>query len=90
MKMRFNNTEYYDFIYGEDIDVSEYKVTSLEGAPEKIGGSIYCSDNLITSLEGAPEKIGRSIYCSDNLITSLEGYPYSEDINSDFNENESN
>jgi len=43
MKTRFNNAEYYDFIYGEDI-----------------------------------------------VITSLEGYPYSEDINSDFNENDSN
>jgi len=70
MKMRFNNTEYYDFIYGEDFDVSECEITSLEGAPEKIGGSFYCSDNLISSLEGYP-------YCS-------------EDIDSDFNENESN
>ena len=42
-------------------------LTSLEGAPEKVGGDFFCRDcNSLTSLEGAPKKIGGKL-CS-NLI----------------------
>ena len=52
-------------------------LTSLEGAPKKVGGSFYCSNNNnLTSLEGAPKKVGGSFYCSNNNnLTSLEGAP---------------
>ena len=34
------------------------EITSLEGAPSKIGFDMIIPKNLITSLEGAPSKIG--------------------------------
>ena len=55
-------------------DCSFNKLTSLEGAPEKVGEAFSCNHNRLTSLKGAP-KIVKSFYCSDNNLTSLEGAP---------------
>ena len=52
-------------------------LTSLEGAPKKVGDGFNCSDcSLLTSLKGAPESVDGFFDCSccDNL-TSLEGAP---------------
>ena len=51
------------------------KLTSLKGAPEKVGREFICRHNNLTSLEGAPERVGREFDCSDNKLTSLEGAP---------------
>ena len=51
------------------------KLTSLEGAPEKVGGAFFCSDNQLTSLEGAPEDVGGDFGCDNNKLTSLKGAP---------------
>ena len=51
-------------------------LTSLEGAPQKVGGNFYCTNNnSLTSLEGAPQKVGKDFDCSLNKLTSLEGAP---------------
>ena len=52
-------------------------LTSLEGAPKKVGGSFFCDQcNILTSLEGAPEKVGADFYCNNcKSLTSLEGAP---------------
>jgi len=56
------------------------QLTSLEGAPQRVGVSFNCSDNQLTSLKGAPESVNGYkydgyFYCSDNQLTSLEGAP---------------
>lgn len=50
-------------------------LTSLQGLPKKIGGSINCSHNQLTSLAGSPEKVFMDFDCSHNQLTSLEGGP---------------
>lgn len=52
-------------------------IKSLEGAPEKVGGSFICikCNNLI-SLEGAPEEVEEYFDCSDcKKLESLKGSP---------------
>ena len=56
-------------------DCSDNKLTSLKGAPKKVGGNFLCFGNNLTSLEGAPQEVGGSFLCSDNRLESLEGAP---------------
>ena len=56
-------------------DCSFNKLTSLEGAPEKVGEAFSCNHNRLTSLEGAPKRVRRSFNCDHNKLTSLEGAP---------------
>lgn len=51
------------------------ELTSLKGAPKKVGGSFQCQSNPLTSLEGAPQAVGGDFDCSCTNITSLEGAP---------------
>ena len=50
-------------------------LTSLVGAPLKVGDDFYCDDNSLTSLMGAPQEVGEGFYCHNNALTSLEGAP---------------
>ena len=63
-------------------DCSFNKLTSLEGAPEKVGEAFSCNRNRLTSLKGAPKTV-KAFYCSDNNLTSLEGA--SKNVGGDFN-----
>jgi hypothetical protein len=56
-------------------------LTSLEGAPQTVGGDFFCNDNRLTSLSGAPETVGGGFTCSYNNLTSLEGAPQTVDRN---------
>ena len=59
-------------------------LTSIEGAPEKVGGSFDCGycDSL-TSLEGAPNRVGIDFDCSwCESLKSLEGAP--EEVGGNF------
>ena len=51
------------------------KLTSLAGAPVKVGNNFNCYNNVITSLKGAPRYVGGDFNCSDNRLTSLVGAP---------------
>ena len=59
------------------------QLTTLEGAPRKVGMGFYCNNNQLTSLEGAPQEIGffttnsrgGTFNCSNNKLTSLKGAP---------------
>ena len=55
--------------------INDAGLTSLEGAPKKVGGDFHCYNNELTSLEGAPQVVGGNFYCSANNLTSLEGAP---------------
>jgi len=56
-------------------DCDNNSLTSLEGAPKKVGEYFTCHHNSLTSLEGAPKKVGGSFACHHNSLTSLEGAP---------------
>ena len=56
-------------------DVSQNKLTSLEGFPKEVYSDIMIYKNKLTSLVGLPEIINDVINCSDNKLTSLEGLP---------------
>ena len=56
-------------------DCSENRLTSLEGAPQRVGNYFDCSNNSLTSLEGAPQSVGMHFDCSYNSLISLEGAP---------------
>ena len=58
-----------------DFFCSDLKLTSLKGAPQKVGRDFNCSKNKLTSLEGAPQNVGRDFICYKNNLTSLEGAP---------------
>ncbi len=59
------------------------QLTSLTGAPEKVGRIFFCSHNYLTNLTGAPKEIGRDFYCSHNQLTSLMGAP--KEVDGNFN-----
>jgi len=58
-----------------DFICSDNKLTSLEGAPQEVGGDFSCSDNKLTSLKGAPQSVGLQFGCSQNELTSLKDAP---------------
>ena len=49
---------------------SNNELTSLDGAPKKVGENFSCHTNNLTSLEGALEKVGRDFICHNNNLTS--------------------
>ena len=51
------------------------KLTTLEGAPQWVGGNFDCSNNYLTTLEGGPNLVGGYFYCNINYLTTLEGAP---------------
>jgi len=51
------------------------KLTTLEGAPQTVGGDFWCNDNKLTTLAGAPQTVEGNFDCSYNGLTSLEGAP---------------
>ena len=67
----------------ENFTCSFNQLTSLEGAPNTVDGSLYCGGNQLTSLEGAPQTVGGHFICYYNQLTSLEGAP--KTVNRDFN-----
>ena len=54
---------------------SDNLLTTLEGAPQKVGDSFDCYNNQLTTLEGAPQKVGGCFDCSYNPLITLEGFP---------------
>ena len=57
-------------------------LTTLKGAPKKVGGGFECKYNKLTTLEGAPRDVGVYFECSFNSLISLEGAP--REVNSCF------
>ena len=56
------------FCYGNEL-------TSLKGAPQKVGNDFICYSNKLQSLQGTPKEIGGRFYCHRNELTTLEGGP---------------
>jgi hypothetical protein len=51
-------------------DCDNNQLTSLEGAPQKVGNDFSCTGNQLTSLEGAPQKVGVDFFCYHNPVTN--------------------
>jgi hypothetical protein len=58
-----------------DFDCCHNNLTSLVGAPQKVGGDFHCGGGHLTSLVGAPRKVGGYFHCHRNNLTSLVGAP---------------
>jgi hypothetical protein len=58
-----------------NFDCSVNKLTSLEGAPKKVGGSFNCGNNKLTSLKDAPQEVGGNFDCFHNKLISLKDAP---------------
>jgi hypothetical protein len=56
-------------------DCSLNKLTSLKGAPSRVGGDFKCYTNKLKSLKGAPSKVDGNFDCGENILTSLAGAP---------------
>ena len=52
-------------------------LTSLKGAPQKVGRAFICSQcSSLTTLEGSPQEVGRNFYCRNcPSLKSLEDAP---------------
>ena len=51
------------------------KLTSLEGAPQEVGGKFDCRDNQLTSLVGAPQEVGEDFGCDAFRLKKGEWNP---------------
>jgi hypothetical protein len=47
------------------------RLTTLEGAPHRVGGDFSCHDNQLWTFKGAPEFIGDDFYCRGNKIWEI-------------------
>lgn len=52
------------------------RLTSLKGAPHKVGKIFGCGGNLLTSLQGAPQTVGWDFFCNNNRLQNLIGSPH--------------
>ena len=58
-----------------DFTIRGMGFTSLEGCPQKVGGTFDCSHNKLTSLIGSPQKVKGNFICINNQIERLDGCP---------------
>jgi len=66
---------------GDITAIFNANLTSLEGAPRKVG-NFSVSNNSIKSLVGGPKDVSGSYECNGNKLTSLEGAP--REVNKNF------
>jgi hypothetical protein len=59
----------------DDIHLNNNQLTSLEGLPDEIYGSLYLQHNKLTNLRGMPRKVGHYVDCEHNELVTLEGAP---------------
>ena len=52
-----------------NFDCYSNQLTSLEGAPQEVGGYFDCRNNQLTSLEGAPREVRGDFDCHWNPIS---------------------
>ena len=65
-----------DAVVEGNFDCSFNQLTSLSGAPQKVGGDFECSGNKFVSLQGAPRKAGGDFNCRFcQMLSSVMGAP---------------
>ena len=65
-----------------DFNYNSNGLKSLEGAPRRVGGSVWVTENQLEDLVGGPEVVGGSFSCSQNPLRTLKGSPV--EIGGDF------
>ena len=58
-----------------NVDLYNFKVTTLPVQFGNVTGDFYCYHTKITSLAGCPSNVGGGFYCHNTQITSLQGAP---------------
>ncbi|MBR1826009.1 MAG: hypothetical protein IJ770_05430 [Alphaproteobacteria bacterium] len=64
-----------DVVVEGNFDCSGNELTTLKGAPKKVGGHFDCFENELTTLEGAPKEVGGDFECKGNRLKSLLHLP---------------
>jgi hypothetical protein len=73
---KLNSLQGISFGHVSGIFLCRYnQLTTLAGAPTKVGGGFYCHVNQLTTLAGAPTTVNGSFACSNNQLTTLVGAP---------------
>ena len=65
-----------------NFECSDNELTSLKGAPQKVGGDFMCLRNKLTSLEGSPREVSGNFICERNELADLKGAP--QQVGGDF------
>lgn len=65
---------------GGNLNISNNKLTSLNGCPYEVGGDFDCTHNKLTSMEGAPSIVHGDFICTGQLdvIPKREVTKYSD------------
>lgn len=65
---------------GGNLNISNNKLTSLNGCPYEVGGNFDCTHNKLTSMEGAPSIVHGDFICTGQLdiIPKREVTKYSD------------
>ncbi|MCK9471987.1 MAG: hypothetical protein M0Q88_09575, partial [Bacilli bacterium] len=58
-----------------NFDCNDNQLTSLEGAPQRVGGFFSCSYNQLTTLEGVPQRVGEYFSCYNNKLKNIDYLP---------------
>lgn len=76
-KMNLKTLKFFDkpWIVEGDFECSFNQLTTLEGAPRKVGGNFGGNNSLLKTLKGAPQQVGGNFTCAFNQLTTLEGAP---------------
>jgi len=53
----------------------ENQLETLEGCPQRVGGSFGCDYNQLETLKGSPQTVGGYFNCYRNELKTLEGSP---------------
>lgn len=64
----------FSFVRG-NFDCSHNNLSTLLGAPDKVGENFYCMNNNLTSLFASPNTVVGQFVCSHNKIENLDHFP---------------
>ena len=69
--------QYSPKVVNGGFNCSNTSISSLEGAPEKVGGSFNCGDcESLVSFKGAPKEVGKHFdFCGSLHIKKIDGFP---------------
>ena len=69
-----DSLEYCPYI-GYSLLCHNCSLTTLEGCPSVINGTLGCTGNKLINLHGAPDNVKLHLHCDKNPISSIQGCP---------------
>lgn len=78
MSITFKKANMKDFTgetYQTDLSIYSWGITSLEGMPKIVKGSLDISHNRLTTLKYCPERVEGNFVCTGNKLKTFLGAP---------------